>query len=437
MKATSQNIYNTIKQASIAEYFNQLKGRNPNFAYQETTLSESYDDYVRLTDLIIKTVDNNLFDSIPFTRRNQIWNSVSNIKNQLDQIKNFGYDFNNGNVVNLTNSIIQLTINLVDAVETSNLFAKSIGLEDYKDEISKLSDVRKKYQDFLTKLSELERLQNESSSIFNVLTNIQNQINELLNQANEKINSLSGMETTGKEFTQKINESSNVVKESEKEIEAKKLQITTFSQNIDEYKTKIDELTENAKAIIAKEQTINDLIRSAETALNLKSAQGISAAFSSQYDTAKDSGVVKIFWGIKLNSWIFGASLFILSAIGITVWIATGHLNSDSNGISLIIARIVAVAISITGATFCAKQYIKQRNIAEDYAYKAVLSKSIVAFTDEIKKRDEQKVAQYLTKVLDEIHKDPLRGRENADDKNIGLNATEIIEKLIDAIKKK
>ena len=92
MKGTTQNIYNTIKQASIPEYYNQLKNRNPSFVYQETSLSESYDDYIRMTDLIIKTVDNNLFDTIPFTRRKQIWSSVSNIKNQLDQIKNFNYD---------------------------------------------------------------------------------------------------------------------------------------------------------------------------------------------------------------------------------------------------------------------------------------------------------------------------------------------------------
>lgn len=437
MKGTTQNIYNTIKQATIPEYYNQLKNRNPSFVYQETSLSESYDDYMRMTDLIIKTVDNNLFDTIPYTRRNQIWSSVSNIKNQLDQIKNFTYDFNNGNVVNLTNSIIQLTINLVDAVETSNLFAKSIGLEDYKNEISKLSETRKKYFDLLDRLTESERIQNESSFIFNSLTDISNQIIELLREASEKISSLNGLELSGKEVVQKIGESSNAVKESEKEVEAKKLQITTFSQNIDEYKAKIDELIENAKSIIDKEKTINELIQSAETALNLKSAQGISAAFSSQYDTAKDSGVIKLFWGIKFNSWIFGASLFILSAIGITVWIATGHLNSDSNGISLMFARIVAVAISITGATFCARQYIKQRNIAEDYAYKAVLSKSIIAFTDELKKKDEQRVAQYLTKVLDEIHKDPLRGRENIEDKNVGLNATEIIDKLVEVIKKK
>jgi hypothetical protein len=45
-------------------------------------------------------------------------------------------------------------------------------------------------------------------------------------------------------------------------------------------------------------------------------------------------------------------------------------------------------------------------------------------------------VAKYLTKVHDEIHKDPLRGREKVEEKNIGLNPTEMIDKLLEAIKK-
>ena len=39
-------------------------------------------------------------------------------------------------------------------------------------------------------------------------------------------------------------------------------------------------------------------------------------------------------------------------------------------------------------------------------------------------------------KGLDEIHRDPLRGRENGEDKNIALNATEIIDILVDVSKK-
>ncbi|MFN8362930.1 MAG: hypothetical protein U0T85_04730 [Cloacibacterium normanense] len=59
-----------------------------------------------------------------------------------------------------------------------------------------------------------------------------------------------------------------------------------------------------------------------------------------------------------MDCWCF---LFILAAIGITVWIATGHLNDNTNGISLIVARIVAVGISIAGATFAQNNTLSRK----------------------------------------------------------------------------
>ena len=127
---------------------------------------------------------------------------------------------------------------------------------------------------------------------------------------------------------------------------------------------------------------------------------------------------------------MIGASLFILAALALTVWIVSGKWIEHPDAISSIIGRVVAVAISITGATFCAKQYVKQKNILEDYAYKSVLSKSIIAFTEEIKKRDSTKVADYLTQVLGEIHQDPLRQREKQEEKENGVNTPDLVDRL-------
>ncbi len=433
MKQTTQNIYNVLKQQSNIDGFNQLKSNNPTYIFQETSITESYDSFVRIADLIIKTADNNLFDNIPFSKRNQIWSAVSTINQHVNQCRQFSFNFSNGNVVNLANSIIQQTNNLIDFVETANLFAKSIGLEDYKEEIKNLSGVRKKYLDLLKQLNELDKLQTQTDEVFKVANQTNDDINKILTEIKEKLKNITQLEIDVAGNAKKTNEVSILIKESEKEIEGKKLQVNTFAGNIEEYKAAIKILQEEAEKIISKEKVIDDLILQAEKALNLKSAQGISAAFSTQYHTANETGILKI-QGKKINLWLIGASVFILSALGITIWIATGHLGSNGIGISLIVARIVAVAISITGATFCAKQFIKQRNIAEDYAYKAVLSKSIIAFADEIRKKDPQKVAEYLTKVLDEIHKDPLRPRDDKDEKDFNFLPTSLMEKIVEKI---
>ena len=53
---------------------------------------------------------------------------------------------------------------------------------------------------------------------------------------------------------------------------------------------------------------------------------------------------------------------------------------------------------------------------------------------EEIKKRDETKVASYLEKVLSEIHQDPLRKRNNKEEENDSNLLKEITEKILDKI---
>ncbi len=417
----------------MVENFSQLKNNKPTHIYQETTLREAFDDFVRVSELIISIIENELFDKIPFNKRNQIWTTISSINQQLNQCKQYAFNFSNQNIINIANSIIQQTVNLIDFTETTNLYARSIGLENYKDEVKKLSDTRNKYQKIINEIDNLNSLSSDIQNTYKLTNAFKNDIENLKFDADNKVILIGDAKAEAEKVWNLLNETKEKIKSDEQEVENKKLGINSFSENIVEYKESIEELKSKANYLVEKKTEIDVIIEKAEKALNLNSAIGISAAFSSQYEAANNQAKFKI-KNLEFNLWILGSIVFMLSAIGITIWIATGQLNTDTNGISLIVARIVAVAILITGATFCAKQFIKQRNIAEDYAYKAVLSKSIIAFADEIKNKNPDKVADYLTKVLEEIHKDPLRQRESKEDVSIGLNPTEIFKSLIDKI---
>ncbi|MGZ5245297.1 MAG: hypothetical protein ACXWEY_01790 [Bacteroidia bacterium] len=71
--------------------------------------------------------------------------------------------------------------------------------------------------------------------------------------------------------------------------------------------------------------------------------------------------------------------------------------------------------LPIAGAIFCANQYVRQKNIIEDYAYKMVLAKSIVGFSEQIRKDNspDEEYTHYIKTVLNEIHNDPLRRRHS------------------------
>lgn len=117
-----------------------------------------------------------------------------------------------------------------------------------------------------------------------------------------------------------------------------------------------------------------------------------------------------------LDRWLRGALLFMSIAVGMGIWVVLG--NKDI-GLGLAISRITIIPVVLSGAWFCAAQYVKYRNIREDYGYKAVLSKSMIAFMDHL---PEDAKGDYLKTVLTEIHKDPLRKRhDDSDRKNIRI----------------
>ena len=102
--------------------------------------------------------------------------------------------------------------------------------------------------------------------------------------------------------------------------------------------------------------------------------------------------------------------------------------------------RIALLPFPIAGAIFCANQFVKQKNIIEDYAYKMVLSKAIVGFSEQIKKHgadDGQEYIHYIKTVLEEIHKDPLRDRSFKERKSTPLEFDKILEVIERCVKVK
>ena len=220
-----------------------------------------------------------------------------------------------------------------------------------------------------------------------------------------------------------------------------------FGQIEKQYNEQKKLLENNTNAIIEHEETIKNyketysaklseaenLIEEAKIALNYKNAQGLSAAFSSQLTEAKSNK--------KTISWIIGAALFIIATLAIGVWIVTGWgmdydavSGNNTRMIYNLIGRLSMIPFTITGAIFCANQYTKQKNIIEDYAYKTVLAKSIIAFSEELRDKSPERYTEYLSTILKEIDQDPLRKRVQ-DKEVVSLKDSKgLIEKLIELL---
>lgn len=440
MNQSTQEIHNILTNPQINELYQKLVNEHHELYLQGTDMAKAHEIFKKCVTKIINSINNtvtseanqtkSVFESIDSAKAYTITIHINSI---VKRLFNSQEDINDkpANALN----IISDTIKLQDSTEEIDNFIADIKLIELRNKGTVIYNQTNTNNTIEVSNDDIDHLKNEYSQL-------QKEIQDLVQQKNESAILLKDVLQEAQmvqDTIRNIESNKDKAKNAQEEIEERRLK---FNTNLNEYTSRIDELEQKAKEIIAKEETVNTLISEARTALQLKSAEGVSAAFAQQYEDIKKQNKLWI-----LNLWLIGAMLFALGAISVTIWIAISQSGINGNHsteklvaipteywVSMLVARITAVAISLAGATFCAKQYIKQQNIAEDYAYKAVLAKSIVAFTEEIKSHNPDKAGEYLTKVLDEIHKDPLRGRDTKEDSNIGIDVWELLKSLVDKL---
>lgn len=227
------------------------------------------------------------------------------------------------------------------------------------------------------------------------------------------------------EFVEKINEQ-------EKRIEKQNAQFETFKKTLDKNTTEQKQYLEE----------VLKLIEQSKLALSYTTSVGLSASFDTQYQELKGK------CSYKLWIWMVAAIITIIGVILIGVWLINGNHQVSNENVSpmwmQIVGKISMIPLLVTATVFCAKQYTKQRNLLEDYAYKRTLAQSMVAFSEELREKDSERYREYLSMVLSEIHQDPLRYRVNPNAKEesksdvlVSEEAFKFTERILSFIQKK
>lgn len=305
-----------------------------------------------------------------------------------------------------------------------------VNLKEKKEENEGLLSELVKNNERLTELlSELETLQSNTTDK-NIIANQRiisldervTECEELIEKASEIVESTSEYLNTAKTSTSTIKEFEDTVDKRLKQVEIIDARTKEYRKNIEDFENEREGLNKKAK----------DTIEEALKALEYNTARGLSASFQAQLEKIE---------GSKFHRWLWGSGIFLVLTLGIGVWIVlTGH--GDLNAT---IGKLALTPFTITGAVFCANQFIRNKNIIDDYSYKMVLSKSIVGFSEQLnnihESSDEYK--NYILMALAEIHKDPLRKRSK-DDKDVdgGLKSSvgivfDTAEKIIELTKPK
>jgi len=386
-----------------------------------------------LTDISTLTKYPSKFVKIStYNERNSIYSDLNRIDTYLESPNNFISQFE------------ALKIQM-RAYNVRNISERQL---EFEKEIEEVRKIKLQLQQVLVESKELNKSIDENNETIEQklevsnekLTEIESELEKITERKNELIEQSETLETINNNLeTIKESASENLeeITTSLTESKGNEKLITSFANKVQDREKRLDELEENTKSNNKKLteyekerksilEEAENLIESSKKALNYTTAEGISASFQEQYNNSNN-------WKI-FGSWIFGAVICLLSTIALGTWI----LYTKEDSIGILIGRISLLPLPIIGAIFCANQYTKQKNIIEDYAYKMVLSKAIVGFSEQLKKNgtdDNEEYVHYIKTALIEIHKDPLRKREKTksrDTKDSNLkDLIEVAERIV------
>lgn len=391
---------------------------------------------------IIAGIKNILTDIGYLTRSHNLFLKLSTYSNRTE-IQNHLRDLNSHLQNRQTSSIVSDTEWLKNHLRTYCLRLDRGRYLDFNTEIDELrrravmleDEIKKtqqKLDDAKTSYSEIQSKQDEYNTIISELTLTKDafieevetfttefgEFKELTKKACDNEAKIASKLESANEDLDKFEEFINKINEQEQTLKKQEESTVTYEAKLDDY----------TQEHIAKLEEAKKLIEEAKTALHYKNAEGLSAAFSHQLETASNKHAR--LW------WLGGAITFIIATLLIGIWIVTGWgLNDDIDQNQMIlnlVGRLSMIPFTIAGAIFCANQYTKQKNIIEDYAYKTTIAKSIIAFSEELRDKDSEKYSEYISTILREIHQDPLRKRgKDKDDFILSKDSTELIEKVI------
>lgn len=418
-----------IKTLNLKNYENQRFGAENEYTYKGLIGGvESL-----LTDLSTLTQYENKFIKLSnYSERKQIADNLINILSYLESpanlysyIENLKIILRSYNIRNFSENLIQFEKEIDDVkrarVELEEVLAISSELEEkiteksdeivklYDEAEEKLDNIQKKFKDIKDELESVSRKTEDAQSL-------NEELEEIKKTADSYLTDITDFRTKSESNQKLIDNFATKIQDRDK-------RLTELEQKIIENNATLVKYEEEREKILKEAEA---LIESAKTALNYKTAEGLSASFSEQYKNSNG------FW--VSAGWISGAIACLLITVFLGVWFL--YFMNEENKWFLIVGRLLLLPIPIIGAIFCANQYTKQKNITEDYAYKTVIAKSIVGFSEQLKKNstDNSEYITYIAKALEEIHKDPLRAREHNSSK-VKLDKTQL-DKLVETLPK-
>lgn len=416
MKPTTENIYTILNDANFWNKFDSLLKANPGFEYEEITLQEAYNKIRKLDDIIISAIRQNAFDTVSGKHRTAIATHLENINDYLNTTHSDDFNFNIRSVISSSRQIIAIIDELADTINIAGLPISITDFEKYQKDISSFSEIKDKYHKQVLAIEKSEKINEDSNIIFENISQNNSKSNELLqeiiNSNKQSTKELSESFNNSKRITETL----DVVKKHEEDIEARKLKINTFHTNIEEYEKQISDNTERLNKYVADSmQKIAKSIgeSNAKTTLIVDTNTNLQEQIKTLLQGATAGKLYEAFQIRKghleqdLNVWLLGIISTALGAVGLAIlYLKMGDFAWDGRLVFKVLTALPFIGLEY----FFVSEYTKRKELIEQYAFKAAISLSFIAYRemmDTESKRGDEKSLEFIIETVRKIYEPP------------------------------
>ncbi len=399
MKASIENIQTELQ--VLSERLQEFKSRELDLKNPTDTIFGEYtleDIFIALQSLYdnLKYITNAhkiFFNQSTLSERQQIFNQLRQL-NQLLQSHNYPQ--------------------IITKIEQYRPLLRGIGIYTFSKN-EKTSELVKSIDELNSKKSELDS---------NII-----EIRNFLNDNEEKLKRMLELDKHAEELLTRVKSSQESLKKIEdiktesisnlKTVKAIYSSLITDSQEWEDHQQTLNDLLDNADELILK----------SNEALGVTTTQSISSEFDNAYIDAKNRWKtvpwVVLTFSFSILAVMLGIFLLVPELILFIMAIFYDNIQTEylpQNEFNSI-GRFLLLTILLSMATFSGQQFIRQKNLIEDYRYKKVLTRSLVGFSSQFLNQKgpnngENAYLLYIQSVLKEILQDPIRSRKSIDRKD-------------------
>jgi hypothetical protein len=319
-------------------------------------------------------------------------NQIQNLPPLLDQLVNWEYYFG---IWHLSSHSIHNPeeLQLKKKKAEVDLLSKKLELsiETLTNKFSELETAKKQVIDFIN-LKEQELVQINTN--LNKSTTETKQVTQLLAEAQKAASDLNGILAVQKEKLEEI----------KNELEGDQQYFTEFETQSSILEDKLNKAIETSEQRLIKTKEDIDFIESKREDIMRLTGYAADGALGYKFD-ARQSIISS-----NLNIWKWGVPAVTLISIAWVVIVFTcisAHFENYWLNLIVNIFKTFPVFI-LMGFVF--KQYNKERNLQEEYAFKAAVAMTITAYSDMLKDQDSDKNVtrqEMLIKAINEVYNSP------------------------------